>query len=167
MPVELLDNVIATGDDVFSQTVAPKGHVSVWCVHEGASADGFKSADQVMQQGLPFGHGSRQTVRGFQTAMVQVKGGKPRPNIVQGPMGRKYIELYVDEESMIEKQRFEGSVSNDAVKNAQGSVTRQDGNTAEISATVTKSTDEIKKLTDDEIDALAEKRLRGITTDAP
>lgn len=167
MPVELLDNVIANGDDVFSQTVAPKGRVSVWCVHEGASADGFKSADQVIQHGLPFGHGSLKTVRGFETAMIPVKGGKPRANIVQGPMGRKYIELHVDEESMIAKQVWEGSVSNDRVKSAQGGVKRSDENDGEISATVTKATDEIKKLTDDEIDALAEKRLREITSDAP
>lgn len=167
MPVELLENVIATGDDVFSQTVAPKGRVSIWCVHEGASADGFKSADQVMEHGLPFGHGSNKTVRGFETAMVKVKGGKPRPNIVQGPMGRKYIELHVDEESMIEKQKFEGSVSNDAVRNAQGSVRMTDSSDPDITANVTTSTDVIKKLTDDEIDAIAEQNLRKITSDAP
>lgn len=166
MPVELLENVIAIGDDPFSQTVAPAGNVSIWCVHEGASADGFKSADQVMQQGLPFGHGDRRAIKGFQVAMVPQKGGKPRPNTVKGPMGRTYVELYSDEASFTEKQVFEANISNQAVRNAQGSVSMS-GDDPDIKGVVTKSTDEIRKLTDDEIDALAEKQLKSITQDAP
>ncbi len=163
MPVEINDNFLATGDDVFSQTAAPKGRVSIWCIHNGGASDGFKSSGQVQEHGLPFGHGSNKVVKGFEIAMAPDPSsgkGKTKRNIVKGPSGREYVELHVDEESMLEKQQWEASFSNDQVKSAM----------AQASPNIATGDDQIRTvphpqrpvMTDQMIDELESRQLASL-----
>ncbi len=129
MPVETLSEAFSETDSVF-RTVAPKGNVSVWCVHNGGQSDGFPSAAAVKEHGIPFGHGSDKVIKGFKTAQAPDGNGKGKDNIIEGPSGRKYVELYVPEDDFKQKQKFEASLSNQAVLNAQQDIKRgsdQDG----------------------------------------
>ncbi len=170
MAVELLDNVIATGSDMFtSQTAAGPGKVSYWAAVEGGDPMGNPVAGQVMQQGIPFGHGSRKVIRGITEAQVKdQKTGKLRPNIIKGPSGREYVELAVDEKDMIEKQKWEGEVSALRVREAQGAAPVKRGEEDElIKSRVTECFDTIKKIDDDEIDNIADRQLKNALADAP
>lgn len=177
MPVEILDNIVANSEDALSQTVAPAGHVSVWCVNNGPATNGFRSADTVMQNGLPFGHGDRRTVRGFQVAKVAQKKmdekGKEsvgyRPNIVKGPSGVELIELYVDEESMIAKQKFEAEVSNAQVASAKGAAVNGSSSLANDpeNPDIIRGAISGKFMTDEQRQILEDKQLAEVTQHAP
>lgn len=160
MPVETTENFLAGGDDVFSQTVAPKGHVSMWCMHNSGAKNGFKSAAQVMEHGIPFGHGSNKVVKGWQIAMAPTGDGKTKRNIVKSSSGDEIIELYVDEDSMLQKQRWEANISNDQVVAAKGkAAVNSDPSDPDIKRT--------SILTDEFRDELETQQLRTVTETAP
>lgn len=118
--IETLDNAIAIGDDFSSQTAAPAGNVSVWAVKDGPAVAGYPSADRLRQIGIPFGHGSRKTIKGFQAGMVKGEDGKKRANTFKGPMGVELVEMYAPAEDFQEKQKWEAEVSNAQIASAKG-----------------------------------------------
>lgn len=165
--IETTDNPMATSEDAHSNTVAPAGYVSFWCVADGAAAEGYKSADQLIQNGLPFGHGSNKIIRGFKKATIASDdpSKKPRLNTMKGPLGINLVEVMIPEADMKAKQEWESQVSEERVAAAKAASTENgdidtDPETAGQGLLRKRSLGVVDVLSDDARAALEEKHAR-------
>lgn len=121
MPVEILDEAVTAVGGDFGNVTSKPGQISVWAINDGPPADGFPSRQQLETRGLPFEYGDRRSVRGFQVGKIKhASNGKEAPNIVKGASGREYVEMVIDEKSMLERTKFQAQIATDRQKSFDG-----------------------------------------------